>query len=92
MSRKRKQHSEVFKAKVALEALKGIKTLSQISTMYAVHPVVISQWKKHLLAHAGEVFTRKGRDRRENVEEVTAPLYQKIGQLEMEVDWLKKKL
>lgn len=92
MSKKRRQHSEAFKAKVALEALKEAKTLSELSTIYSVHPVVITQWKKHLLAHAGELFARKGKGGEPSAEELTAPLYQKIGQLEMEVDWLKKKL
>jgi len=88
-TKKRRRHSPEFKAKVAIEAAKGNKTLSQLASEYGVAPVQISQWKRQLLEGATEVFGRK----RQTVdpEALTAPLYQEIGRLKMELDWLKKK-
>jgi transposase-like protein len=90
MSRKRKKHTEEMKARVALEAIKGVRTLSGLSAGYGVHPSVIAQWKRQLVRGASEVFRRGNAARSE--EEVTAPLYEEIGRLKMEIDWLKKKL
>ena len=90
MSRKRKKHSEEMKARVALEALKGVRTLSELSAAYGVHPTVIAQWKRQLVRGASEVFRRGNTTR--NEEELTGPLYEEIGRLKMEIDWLKKKL
>ncbi len=90
MSRKRKKHSEETKARVALEAIKGVRTLSELSTTYGVHPTVIAQWKRQLVRGAAEVFRRGSGGRRE--EELTGPLYEEIGRLKVEIDWLKKKL
>lgn len=92
MGAKRKVHSDEFKAKVALEAIKGVRTLSELRSMFAVHPTVISHWKRQLLEGAAGVF-RAGRNGQEPTEEeLTAPLYEQIGRLKVEVDWLKKKL
>jgi putative transposase len=91
MSGKRRQHTDEFKARVALDAIKGIKTLSELSTTHGVHPTVIAHWKRHLLSGAAEVFARgSGGGRTE--EQLTAPLYEEIGRLKVELDWLKKKL
>jgi putative transposase len=90
MSRKRKKHTEETKARVALEAIKGVRTLSELSTAYGVHPTVIAQWKRQLVRGASEVF-RRGNGAR-NEEDLTGPLYEEIGRLKMEIDWLKKKL
>ena len=91
MARKRKQHADEFKARVALDAIKGIKTLSELSATHGVHPTVIAHWKRQLLDGAAAVFSRgSGGGRTE--EQVTAPLYEQIGRLKVEVDWLKKKL
>lgn len=92
MGQKRKTHSEEFKARVAMEAIKGVQTLSELSAAHGVHPTVIAHWKRQLLEGAPEVFRRgpAGGVRRE--EDLTAPLYQEIGRLKMEVEWLKKKL
>jgi transposase len=88
---KRKQYSKEFKAKVALEALKGQKTANEIASEYEVHPSQINTWKKQLLEAAAEVFSR-GRDREAEREEAQKDrLYQQIGKLQVEVDWLKKK-
>jgi len=87
---KRKRYSKEFKARVALEAIKGQKTASEIASEYGVHPNQISNWKKRLTASASDVFSR-GKDREsERLEHERDRLYQKVGQLQVEVDWLKK--
>ena len=90
--RKRQRHSDEFKAKVAVEAVKGVRTLSELSSAFGVHPTVIAHWKRQLLEGAPAIFSagRGTNGRRE--EEITAPLYEEIGRLKMEVDWLKKKV
>lgn len=90
MSQKRKRHSAEFKAKVALEAVKGLKTSSELAKEYQVHPTQISQWKRQLLEMLPELF-RNGKVAPEVGEQtVTAPLYEEIGRLKMELDWVKK--
>lgn len=88
----RRQHSSAFKAKVALEAVKGEKTIAQISSEYGIHPNQIRQWRKQLLEMLPSLFS----DRRKRIEkdrdELEAELYRQIGQLKVELDWLKKKL
>jgi putative transposase len=87
----RKQYEASFKAKVALEALKGEKTMAQLASEYDVHPNQIGRWKTELLEKLPELFS----DRRKRVdkdrEETEAELYRQIGQLKVELDWLKKK-
>jgi len=87
----RRQHDAAFKVKVALEALKEEKTLAQISSEFGVHVNQIRQWRRQLLSMIPELFS----DRRKKVEkdrdELEAELYQQIGQLKVELDWLKKK-
>ena len=92
MSKKRQKHSDEFKARVALEAIKEVRTLSELSSRFKVHPTVISRWKKMLLQGAPEVFSRGGGGNGRTEEDITAPLYEPIGRLQMEVDWFKKKL
>lgn len=92
MGKKRRKHSDEFKAKVALEAIKGIRTLSELSSEYSVHPTVITNWKRQLIERAFEVFSRSNGLGGKSADEITAPLFQEIGRLKMEVDWLKKKL
>jgi len=92
MSGKRKTHSPEFKAKVALEALKEIATTSQLTSRYHIHATQISQWKRDAKEGLPEIF-RKGKNQRAKTEEeLTAPLYEEIGRLKVELDWLKKKL
>jgi transposase-like protein len=86
----RKKHSAVFKAKVALEAAKDIKTLTELSSQYEVHAAQISQWKKQLLENLADVFNtpKKSVDSTKKLDE----LYRQIGEVTVERDWLKKKL
>ena len=88
---KRRRHSAEFKAKVALEILKGQRTANEIAAEYGVHPTVLSDWKKQAIDGLPDVFGRsKVRDVQEE-EALKARLYQEIGQLKVELDWLKKK-
>jgi len=88
---KRRRFSQEFKAKVALEAIKGQRTVNELSQEFGVHVNQISLWKKQLLAAAPEVFSR-GKDREADaLEQERDRLYRKVGQLQVEVDWLKKK-
>jgi transposase-like protein len=90
MAGTRKLHTASFKAKVALEAAKQTRTAAELAKAYQVHPVQISQWKKQLLDGAESLF-RDGRPRdRDDHEAVQAELYERIGRLNMEVEWLKK--
>ncbi len=90
-SRKRKVHSPEFKAKVGLEALKGVKTINEIGQEYGVHPVQVGQWKKAIQEQAKRLF--EGHRGPKPVVEHQEPerLYSEIGKLKMELDWLKKK-
>jgi transposase-like protein len=86
----RKRHTAAFKARVALEAAKQTRTAGELAKAYQVHPVQISQWKKQLLDGAESLF-RDGRRRDcDDHEAVQAELYERIGRLNMEVEWLKK--
>ena len=91
MTGTRKRHSAAFKARVALEAAKQNKTLAELSRAFQIHPVQISQWKKQLLDGVETLF-RDGRHReRETSQAQQAELYEQIGRLKMELEWLKKK-
>jgi transposase-like protein len=86
----RKRHSASFKAKVALEAAKQTRTTAELAKTYQVHPVQISQWKKQLLEGVETLF-RDGRRRdHDEGQALQAELYERIGRLNMEVEWLKK--
>ena len=87
---KRKRYSGAFKAKVGLEALMGIKTVGQIARDYQVHPVQVTQWKGIIRDHLPELF-ESPQAANEDTQHLVAQLHEKIGQLSVEVDWLKKK-
>jgi transposase-like protein len=89
MKAKRRRYDGAFKAKVGLEALKGIKTVSQIAKEFEVHPVQVSQWKNQVMERLPDVFEGAGREVVD--EELVAKLHEKIGQLSVENDFLKKK-
>jgi transposase-like protein len=89
--RTRKKHSGAFKAKVALEAVKGDRTLNELAGHFEIYPTQVVQWKQQLVAGASDVFT--GGVERDAAEEsaLRDRLYQEIGQMKVELDWLKKK-
>ncbi len=92
MKAKRRRHDPEFKARVALEALKGVKTIQQIAKDYDVHPVQVSEWKKTMAEGAAEVFgPGAGKTEAEEFERERAQLHAKIGQQAVELDWLTKK-
>ncbi len=87
----RKIYGAEFKAKVALEAIRGQKTVNEIASAMGVHPNQVTAWKKQALEELPQIFSN-GRARTEKAEaELKAALYQQIGQLKVELDWLKKK-
>ena len=88
---KRKQHNPNFKARVALEAIRGEKTINEIASSYEVHPNVVSLWKKQVLERLPDMFAdKRSKDAKAN-SALQDRLYQQIGQLQVELDWLKKK-
>jgi transposase len=93
MKKKRRTHSPEFKARVAMEALKGIKPVHQIASENELHPVQVTQWKKELQEGMSEIFERKnGRSKESKQEERHLELLErKVGQLTIERDWLVKK-
>ena len=92
MRRGRRNHSSGFKAKVALAAARGEKTMAQLASEYEVHPNQIGQWRKTLLDSAPDLF-QDGRSKKKAraAEDEIAALYERIGRLQVELDWLKKK-
>ena len=91
MARKRKIHTAAFKAQVALGALKEDHTVNELASKYGVHPTLIHGWKKQLLAGAEGVFASGVKAAAVDVEARQAELYEQIGRLKMELEWLKKK-
>ena len=89
--KKRVRRSAEFKFKVALEAMKGLKTANEIASEYQVNPNQVSQWKKALLEGGAEVFKSNHARREAEQEAREAELYEQIGRLKMELEWLKKK-
>lgn len=91
-AKKRKVHTAEFKAKVGLEAVRGMKTISEIAQSYGVHPQLVGQWKKEILESAGALFEGKRGPKPAEDKSDEERLYSEIGRLKMENDWLKKKL
>jgi len=92
MSGKRRVHSASFKAKVALEALKELKPINALASQYEVQPNQISTWKRQLKEGVSEIFSKKRGKAREQSRDVEKRLYEEIGRLKIELDWLKKKV
>jgi len=88
---KRKQHTAAFKAQIALAALKGDRTVNELASQYGVHPTLIHAWKKQLLAGAELAFTNGVKVDTTDAEARQAELFEQIGRLKMELEWVKKK-
>ena len=91
MPKKRRQFSADYKFKLALEAAKGTKTLAEVASDAGVHPNQISQWKGQLLDQGPSLFQRSAEPGQREFEKREAELYEQIGRLKMELDWLEKK-
>lgn len=91
MKRQRRKYSAEFKAMVALEAVKGLKTVNEIAAEHEIHPVMVSNWKKEMLKHLPDVFEKNKTKKTIDKDKETGDLQRKVGQLTMEVDFLEKK-
>ena len=92
MTVKRKQFTPQFKFKIALEAAGNQKTQGQIASEFGVHPTQISQWKKELLQNGKMLFDKRPKKKEQQTEQRETELYEQIGRLKMELEWLKKKV
>jgi len=93
MARTRRRFDGKFKSRVALEAIRGLRTISEIAKQFKVHPNQVTLWKKQLLEGAGEVFEGSASSSKKNGDEPeAAELYEQIGRLKVELEWLKKKV
>jgi len=92
MNNVKKKFGKEFKAKVALEALKGLKTTAEISSEFGVHATQIAKWKKQLREQLPEIFAGKTSQADKDKDHLIDELYKQIGQTQMEINWLKKKL
>jgi putative transposase len=91
MTKKRSQYSNQFKFKVALEAVKELRTINEIASAHAVHPSQVKTWKKQLLTEGSTVFGSQTAQQQQRQAAQEAELYEQIGRLKMELEWLKKK-
>jgi len=92
MARTRRRFDSSFKAKVALEAIRGLKTVSEIAQQFKVHPNQVTLWKQQLLSQAAQVFDSGSGRSGQSDEPQAAELYEQIGRLKVELEWLKKKV
>ena len=91
MTKQRKTYSAELKAKIALEAIKGQRTVNEIASQYGVHPNQVTNWKKQVVEELPQLFSTARHRAAQEEEAIKAQLYQQIGQLKVELDWLKKK-
>ena len=91
IKRHRRQISGDVKARVVLEAIKGLRTANEIATEYGIHPIQITKWKKQAVEELPTLFSRKRDESMKADEELRGRLYREIGQLKVELDWVKKK-
>jgi transposase-like protein len=87
----RRNFTAEFKARVAIEAIKGQKTIQEIASHFEVHPNMVMKWKQHAMAELSQVFTDQRSNKNDKDEALTDALYQQIGKLQVQLDWLKKK-
>jgi transposase-like protein len=90
LTKKRKQYKAEFKFQVALEAVKGLKTINQLASEHDLHPNQVSQWKRQLLEAGPTIFGNGSVQQQREAAQVEAELYEQIGRLKMELEWLKK--
>lgn len=91
MKKQRRKHTAEFKARVAIESIQGLKTLSEIAKEYEVHPVMVGNWKKEMLERLPELFQAQNAKKDQAADKEKEELHRKVGQLTMEVDFLEKK-
>ena len=91
MPKRRRQHSAEFKFRVALEAAKESQTISELASRYGVHPTLVRNWKKQLMGEGATVFEHPSNSKAVESGVAEAELYEQIGRLKMELEWLKKK-
>jgi putative transposase len=91
MKKGRRNHSAEFRARVAVESIKGLRTTAELASEYEIHPTQIAKWKKQALEGLAGVFSDREERKWRDMEELKARLYQQIGRLQVELDWLKKK-
>ncbi len=91
MKKQRRKHSAEFKARVAFEAIQGLKTQSEIAKEFEIHPIMVGKWKNELLHRMPELFESKSTRKKEIGDKDKEHLQRKVGQLTMEVDFLEKK-
>ena len=92
MARQRKTYAAAFKARVALAALKGDSTANELAARHQIHPTLVSNWKQALLQGAEALFAEGGKAAKPADQPDPAELFEQIGRLKMELEWLKKKL
>jgi transposase len=92
VARIRKKHSPEFKLKVVLEILKGEKTATQLAGEFGVHPVILSEWKRQFMEISPQIFAKRRRSKEASKAREESELFEQIGRLKMENEWLKKKL
>ena len=92
MTTTRRQYTPKFKARVAMEAIRGERTLNQLATQFHVHPVQIGQWRKTALEQLADLFVDGRKRKRADSDVEKDALYEEIGRLKVELDWLKKKV
>jgi transposase-like protein len=92
MTTTRKQYSPKFKAKVAVEAIRGERTLTQLASQFHVHPMQVGLWRKTALEQLAELFVDGRKRKRSGADVEKDALYEQIGRLKVELDWLKKKV
>lgn len=91
MTKRRRNFSGEMKARIALEAIKGQRTIQQIASHFGVHPNQVTTWKRQAIQELPQVFGQTRRRQEEAEEALKAELYQQIGRLQVQLDWLKKK-
>jgi transposase-like protein len=91
MSTQRKRYSAEFKARVALDAIKGYKPINELASLYGVHPTQITPWKQQLQQEVPQLFSARRAKREQDQDALPAQLYHQMGQLKVELDWLKTK-